>query len=155
MCSTSTAAIPQLPEVLHRATTLAMPPLLLSLLPLLLFSCVFPRHGVAAPPLLLLPQKVFVVGMFKTGTTSLTSALRKLGGNCGGGTTSGLTTCGFNPRMLPLDTDWLEPDLLDRLQKSPFYDDVLRLQRRRQDHFVRRRSFPFLVPRTGPPSPRI
>jgi len=65
--------------------------------------------------------------MFKTGTTSLTSALRKLGGNCGGGTTSGLTTCGFNPRMLPLDTDWLEPDLLDRLQKSPFYDDVLRL----------------------------
>jgi len=82
---------------------------------------------VAAPPLLLLPQKVFVVGMFKTGTTSLTSALRKLGGNCGGGTTSGLTTCGFNPRMLPLDTDWLEPDLLDRLQKSPFYDDVLRL----------------------------
>ena len=92
-----------------------------------------PNGGAGVP----FSGKVFIVGMFKTGTTSLTSALTTLGSTCGSGntrinTTNGLSSvlhsCSFNRHVLKDELSWLDyTQVRDALVDSPSYPDILAL----------------------------
>ena len=71
--------------------------------------------------------KTFVIGLFKTGTTSMKASLEALGGHCGGadGSTAALKSCGFTQLPGLSQTDYFSPDIADLIMDQPEYPDLL------------------------------
>ena len=71
-------------------------------------------------------EKVFVVGMFKTGTTSATTALEMMGARCARPSVGdAVDSCGFVNGVLDGHLAWLGGNVAKEVRRSPKWDTLL------------------------------
>ena len=70
--------------------------------------------------------KTFVIGMFKTGTTSMTAALLMMGGACVKQRDPKVNSCGFNEVLNISQTDWFADDIAVKVGQSDRWAELVK-----------------------------